>query len=200
MSKLLFCCASLSAFLLCVILCVCLNLILDAIEKSFCVWPVTQKMCHWMLLPLQVSNHSQCLTGVALSEILRLTKEEPLQPIICERNFLLDSVSGPICLRTPPKYPKWILRAAGRLWMAPLLRLLCLILLLEISPQIFISVWLLALFLSHLCCNPLSLIYWEKWSINLLKMDLWGIISFYSYTELFKGSILYLGIKTYWCW
>lgn len=35
--------------------------------------------------------------------------------------------------------------------MAPLLRLLCLILLLEISPQIFISVWLLALFLSHLC-------------------------------------------------
>lgn len=26
-------------------------------------------------------------------------------------------------------------------------------------------------------------------------MGLWGIISFYIYTELFKGNVLYLGIK-----
>lgn len=44
MSKLLFCYASLSAFLLGVTVWVYLNLIPDAMEKSFCVGPVTQKV------------------------------------------------------------------------------------------------------------------------------------------------------------
>lgn len=87
-SKLLFSCASVSISAVRVILCVYLNLILDAIDKPFCVGPVTQELCHWTLLPLQVPNQEQWRTGAALSEILRLTKEEPLQHITCEKNFL----------------------------------------------------------------------------------------------------------------
>lgn len=166
MSKLLFCCASLPAFVPGVILCVYFNPIPAAIAKSFCVGPSLGGCDTERYYPPGV----QAQPGADWSCFVcraRTNKGRAITAHFKWKDLSPAAVSGAICLRTPTKCPKCVLSAAQQAGDGSPAVPLCLIL---------IPVKSLTSFLAHLCRNLLSLVYCKNEASSYQKKGLCGVI------------------------